>query len=351
MRKRGKSKAVSLRDLADALNISTAAASRALNDLPGVGAELRARVKEEAARLGYVKYLRTSMVNAYERSMKLVAVVYGAIGGNLIGPIERGIASALRTHGYHELRFMVDPARELPTETARRVFFDRLAAEKGVVGVATCYLRLSDVLLQRLYQAGMPVVMMEHASEFGRCVTIDQERAAHRATRHLALSGRKRIGCILPAEDEAPVWRQRLDGYRKALRERRLSYSPARIVHPDWVSVDMGEKATCELMQNAPDTDGILYGTDTLAAGGIHALRMMGKRIPADIAVIGFDDDEFAPVLVPPLSSVRQPIERMARTALHLLIESIDKGDKSARSVTLDTELILRESCPGHGLI
>lgn len=122
MKNKAKSKAISLRDLADELNISTAAASRALNDLPGVSPELRARVKEEAARLGYVKYLRASMVNAYERSMKLAAVVYGAIGGNLVGSIEQGIASTLRSRGYHELRFMVDPDRELPTETARRFF-------------------------------------------------------------------------------------------------------------------------------------------------------------------------------------------------------------------------------------
>lgn len=215
-----------------------------------------------------------------------------------------------------------------------------------MVGVATCYFRLSDVLLQRLYQAGMRVVMMEHAAEFGRCVTIDQARAAHRATRHMALRGRKRIGYVLPAEDEAPVWRQRLDGYRRALRERRLSYNPARIVHPDWVGVATGERATRELLQRAPDTDGILYGSDTLAAGGLHALRLLNKKVPDDIAVIGFDDEEFPPVLVPPLTSVRQPIEKMAQTALQLLIESIQKRDTSPRAVKLDTELVLRESCP-----
>ena len=73
-----------------------------------------------------------------------------------------------------------------------------------------------------------------------------------------------------------------------------------------------------------------------------------GKTAPADIAVIGFDDEEFAPVLVPPLSSVRQPIEKMAQTALQLLIESIQKGDTSPRFVTLDSELILRDSCPAR---
>jgi DNA-binding LacI/PurR family transcriptional regulator len=336
----------SLRDIAAELNVSTAAVSRALNDLPGVGPELRLKAKETAARLGYAKYLKTSLVNAYERSMKFVAVVHGAVGGGLIGQMEPGISGRLRARGYHEIRYLVDAARELPTEGARRVFFERLASEKGIVGILASHLHLSDVLIRRLYDLGVPVVLIEHPTGYGRCAVIDQVRAARRAVERFCARGRRRIGCILPPEDEAPVWRDRLLGYRRALKDRRLRYDPARIVHPDWVGVAPGERATRDLLARAPDTDAILYGSDALAAGGLKALRELGRPVPADVAVIGFDDDEFAAVLHPPLASVRQPFGKLAQTALHLLFESIENGDHSPRTVTLESQLVLRDSCP-----
>lgn len=336
---------ISLKDIAKELNISTAAASRALNDLPGVGDELRLKVKETAERLGYKRYLKASLVNAYERSMKFIVVIYGHVGGNIIQEMQAGIDDTIRRKGYNELRYMIDPFREFNTEKSKEVFLDRIAVERGVVGVLSCYVKLSDVLISRLYRRKLPVVLIENRTDFGRCVTINQVKASQKAVARFARMGRKRIGCVMPPEDSDHTWRERLAGYRQGLKDARLRYDPTLISYADWVGVKPGGLATRALLEQSPKVDAILYGSDTLAAGGMKMLRDLGKTIPDDVAVIGFDDEEFDIALQPTLSSIRQPIRKMAESGLNLLFDSIENDELSHRAIEFETELILRGSC------
>jgi LacI family transcriptional regulator len=336
---------VTLRDIARELGISTAAASRALNDLPGVGNDLRLKVKETARRMGYQKYLKASLVNAYERSMKFIVVLYGPVGGHIIHDIQLGIDETIRKKGYNELRYMIDTGRELKTERAKEMFFNKLAEERGVVGVLSCYVRLSDVLISKLNERNLPVVLIENPTEFGRCVTIDHVKASYRAVIQLAEMGRKHIGCIMPPEDQDRTWQERFNGYRQAMKDKGLGYDPKLVAYADWVGVKPGGMATQALLEASPEVDAILYGSDTLAAGGMRMLRDLGKRVPEDVAVIGFDDEEFDVALQPALSTVRQPIRRMAAAGLQLLFDALEKADMSHRAIEMDTELILRGSC------
>lgn len=336
---------VSLRDIAKELDISTAAVSKALNDLPGVSDALRVRVKKTAESMGYDKYLRASMVNAYERSMKLLIVLYGRIGGHLIEAIQAGIDARIQRRGYCEVRYLIDVTQESNPEDAKDLFLGKIMKEKGVVGVLSCYLKLSDVLISRLYEHQLPVVLLDNHTDYGRCVTIDNLRASYKATAKLVERGRRRIGCIMPREEVDHVWRDRLEGYKNALKDKGLPYEPGRIMYENTVSLLESETATRALLGQRPDLDAILYGSDIQAYGGIKALKAAGKRIPEDIAVIGFDDMEFNSIAEPPLSSIRQPIRKMAEVGLNMLFESIEHRDFAHRAVVLDTELVLRESC------
>ncbi|MBN1270451.1 MAG: LacI family DNA-binding transcriptional regulator [Kiritimatiellae bacterium] len=335
---------VSLRDIAQQLHISTAAVSKALNDLPGVSDALRLKVKKTAERMGYSKYLRSSMLNTYERSMKFIVLLYGRIGGHLIEQIQRGVDTPIRRKGYCELRYLIDVSQELHAEEIKELFLGKIWQEKGVAGVLACYLKLSDVLLAKIYDHNLPVVMLENHTDFGRCVTIDNVKASHKAASRLLALGRRTIACVMPPEDVDHVWHDRLDGYKKALKEHGLKYDPSLIAHGKWVNVAEGEEATAGLLKSRPGVDAILFGSDIQAYGGIKALREAGRRIPDDVAVIGFDDMEYNEAMVPRLSSIRQPITKMAETGLNLLFDSIEKGDLSHRAIVMDTELILRDS-------
>lgn len=336
--------AVSLKDIAKVHDVSTAAVSKALNDLPGVSDSLRLRVKKTAETMGYTKHLRRGGGDG-ERSMRFIAVLFGRIGGHLIEEIDGAVGERIRRKGYYELRYLIDVTREPQPEDAKELFLRTVMKEQGVAGVLACYLKLSDVLIARLHEHHLPVVLLENHTDFGRCVTIDNVKASHKATGKLVELGRRRIGCIMPHEDVDHVWRDRLDGYKHALKDKGLRYDPGMIVYERQVDLRESEQATRSLLMNRPQVDAILYGSDLQAYGGLRALKAAGKRVPQDVAVIGFDNMQYDSVVEPSLSSVRQPIRKMAEVGLSMLFESIEKKDFSHRAIVLDTELVMRDSC------
>lgn len=344
-RKRKANLEVTIKDIAKELKISIAAASKALNDLPGVSDSLRLKVKRAAETMGYKKYLKSSMVNAYERNLKFIIVLYGSIGGNLMEELEAGIAENIRKKGYYEFRYLIDVSKELNSEDKKELFLDTILKEKGIVGVLACYLKISDVLIAKLYKNKIPVVLLENYTDFGRSVTIDNVKASYRAVNKLIELGHRKVGCIMPQEDIDHVWAERLEGYKKALKDKGIKYDPTLIVYENTVDIPGAASATKELLEKDPEATAILYGSDRQAYGGMKALRDLGKRIPEDIAIIGFDDIEFNKIMTPSLSSVKQPIRELGELGLNMLFESIEKNDLSHKSVVLDTELMLRSSC------
>ena len=336
---------ITLKEIAEELKISTAAASRALNDLPGVSDGLRLKVKQTAQRMGYARYINSSAPGMQDRSIKFVVVLYGLLGGLMIEDIQGTIDERIRKKGYYELRYMIDTTIELHTEETKELFLEKISKERGVVGVLSCYLKLSDVLISKLYEQNVPVVLLENHTDYGRCVTINNLRAAYKATQKLIELGRKTIGCIIPPEDDDHVWFDRLAGYKKALKEAGLPYDPTLIVFENWVAVKPGGLATKALLDRRPDVDAILFGSDRQAYGGLKMLRDLNIRVPDDVALIGFDDEDYNIVMQPSMSSVRQPIKKMAETGMSLLFDAIENGDLSHRAIELDTELTLRGSC------
>ena len=210
---------IGLRDIAKELNISVAAASRALNDLPGVGDELRLKVKETAARMGYTKHLKAAPAGPHDRNMKFIVVLYGQVAGKVFADLQIGIDESIRKKGYNELRYVIDTYRELRTESARELFFDKLAAERGVVGIVSCYVKLSDVLIAKLAKRNLPVVLIENHTEFGRCVTINQFKASYRAVAKLVELGRKRVFQV-PAQRVAKPRHQRIEPHARQQDDR-----------------------------------------------------------------------------------------------------------------------------------
>ena len=336
---------VTIKDIAKELKISIAAASKALNDLPGVSDPLRLKVKKTAETMGYKKYLRSSLINAYERNLKFIVVLYGRIGGHLMEQLEAGIDDNIRKRGYYELRYLIDVSKELNSEEKKELFLDTILREKGVAGVLACYLKISDVLIAKLYKNKIPVALLENYTDFGRCITIDNVKASYRTVGKLIELGHRKIGCIMAQEDIDHVWADRLEGYKKALKDKEIGYDPTLIVYENSVGINEAGLATKELLEKDPQITAILYGSDRQAYGGMSALRELGKRIPEDIAIIGFDDIELNKILTPSLSSVRQPIKELGELGINMLFESIEKNDFSHKSVVLDTELMLRGSC------
>jgi DNA-binding LacI/PurR family transcriptional regulator len=143
-----------------------------------------------------------------------------------------------------------------------------------------------------------------------------------------------------------PAAQDRLDGYRQALRSAGLRAGQSLVESGDF-SRDGGERAMRALLRREPRLDAVFVASDLMAAGALQVLNEMGRAVPADVAVVGFDDSPFAASTIPPLSSVMQPIEELGREMTRLLLAAIESEERIARRVVLATELIVRASSGG----
>jgi DNA-binding LacI/PurR family transcriptional regulator len=157
-------------------------------------------------------------------------------------------------------------------------------------------------------------------------------------TSYLVEQGRRRIAMITGPMD-TPGGTQRLEGFADVLGRKA---SKKLIAHGDW-SRASGERAMTELLERSPDLDAVFVASDLMAAGALAALRAAGRRVPDDVAVGGFDDSSVAVSTHPPLTTIRQPLARVAEETVSLLLALID-GAAGVEPVILPTELVIRES-------
>jgi DNA-binding LacI/PurR family transcriptional regulator len=144
-----------------------------------------------------------------------------------------------------------------------------------------------------------------------------------------------------PENHEDSYWREL--GYREALEAHRIPFDPT-LVATGGFHKGMAQVAVGQWLRDGVEMDAVFAGDDESATGVITALRQAGKRVPEDIAVVGFDDVHMADYLMPPLTTVRAPIERTGREAVRQLVRLIRTG-QAEPLVLLPTELVIRRSC------
>lgn len=168
-------------------------------------------------------------------------------------------------------------------------------------------------------------------------VAADDRSGGRAMTQHLWDTGRRRIATITGPMD-TPGGVLRLEGYREVLGD---AYDPELVVHGDY-SRESGRLAMAELLGRRPDVDAVFVHSDLMAAGALVALQAAGRSVPGDVAVGGFDDSGVAAQLHPPLTTMRQPYERISAEMVRLLLEVVDGQEPAA--ITLPTSLVVRES-------
>jgi DNA-binding LacI/PurR family transcriptional regulator len=172
-------------------------------------------------------------------------------------------------------------------------------------------------------------------------VDADNTGGAQQAVQHLLATGRKTVATIAGPPDMSPGI-DRLAGYKKAMTAAGLN-DPGMIAYGDFTRRS-GEHALHRLIDHRPTLDAVFAASDLMAAGALHALHRHGRRIPDDVAVIGFDDLPLSQHTNPTLSTIRQPVDAMGARMVHELLTQIATKDKAPSHVILGTELILRQS-------
>jgi DNA-binding LacI/PurR family transcriptional regulator len=251
--------------------------------------------------------------------------------------IIEGVEEVARHAGYHLIvaNWQGDPVIEV----------QQIASlAKQTVGICSFPGADSHEAYAALIRQQVPFVFVDRCLDGFAVPTAssDNERGGYLATHHLLELGRRRI-YLLSDADVSPVC-DRIRGYRRALKEAGVTYDPSLLRRNTTVADAAGYTLTRALLEEETPREpfGIFTINDSIARGCYLALKEASKRIPQDVAVVGFDDTK-APFLEPPLSTVRQDLRGMGTTAARLLIKTIRTG-RPARSMALPVELIVRDS-------
>lgn len=335
---------LTIRQIAKLAGVSRSTASRVLNNHPNVSPELRAQVQKVIAQTGYQPDpIARSLSN--RRSKIIGLVIPLAIRSLFEDPffprLMQGISEGCNAHDYTLSLFLFH------SEEEEKKLHDRISHSRLVDGFVVTATRTGDPLIPELIANQIPfVVHGRHEDPQVSFVEVDNVTGAYNAVSHLVRLGRQRIALItgpsssLAAED-------RKQGYLKALQERRVQVDKALIARGDFTETSSYE-AMQRLIPMGPDA--VFVASDTMALGALRAVRQAGKRVPEDVAIVGFDDMPQAEMANPPLTTVRQPIRRAGALAVETLIDILENGAEQPRRIMLPTQLVIRASC-GSGLV
>ncbi|ARF72697.1 LacI family DNA-binding transcriptional regulator [Kitasatospora albolonga] len=330
-----------LEEVAARAGVGRGTASRVINGSPRVSEATREAVEAAVAELGYVPN-RAARALAGNRTDAIALVVPEPETRFFAEPyfsaIVRGVGAALADTDMQLLLTLAGNDRE------RRRLAQYLTAHR-VDGVLLVAVHADDPLPELLEQLGMPCVISgaRHAAEPLASVDSDNFGGARAAVDHLISRGRRQVATIT-GRLEVYGAQRRLDGYRAALAAAGLP-PDERLIAPADFTEEGGARAMRELLSRRPDLDAVFAASDVMAAGARQVLREADRRIPEDVALIGFDDSVVARHMHPPLTSVRQPIEEMGRRMTQLLLEEIaGRAGEERPTVVLPTELVVRES-------
>ena len=331
---------VTLEEVAQVAGVSRATASRVLTSDPRVSPDARRAVERAASLLGYVPN-QAGRALATGRSNAVALVVFEpptlVFDDPFIPRLLRGLGAVLISCDMQ----LVLLAPQTAPDSDRA---ERYVAAGHVDGALLVSLPSSHPLPGRLASRGIPVVIGGRPTEADRFTHVDVDNvagAAH-AVAHLVSGGRRSIATVTGRKDMS-AGQDRLAGYRQGLQAAGLPADDALIEAGDFTS-DAGARAMRFLLIKRPRLDAVFVASDLMAVGVFQALAEAGRRVPEDVAVVGYDDDPVAATLQPPLSSVRQPIEEMGREMARLLLDLVHSPDRSPRKVLLTTRLEVRLS-------
>ncbi|WP_238434503.1 MULTISPECIES: LacI family DNA-binding transcriptional regulator [unclassified Frankia] len=333
-------RAPTLEEVAELAGVSRATVSRVVNGSSRVSPEALASVTAAIAQLGYVPN-RAARSLVTRRTDTLVLIVHErpdtVFSDPFFASVLRGVNRALSPT---DLQLVLLQAQG----EAQRDRALRYVGNGHVDGVLLISLHGDDIMPNAIAAAGVPLVMAGRLLT-GRMVDYvdaDNVGGARDAVGHLLATGRRRIATVAGPPDMS-VGVDRLRGYTEAVRAAGGDAAAGWVVVGDFTEAS-GQAATERLLAEHPDLDAVFAASDLMALGALRALRAAGRRVPDDVAVVGFDDAALAAYADPPLTTVRQQVELMGQEMVQLLLARIADPDGEPRELILPTELVIRAS-------
>ncbi len=329
-----------IKDVASQADVSIATVSRVINGTGYVSDTLRTRVVDAMRQLGY-------QPNAIAQGLRRqathsVGVLVPRINEPFFSTLVFAIERTLFAHGYRTLFCSTEENFDKENDYTNMLLSQRVDA---VIYFLAHENRRANV--ERLLDQGVPVVLLERSlpdlpvSQ----VLVSNFEGACEGARYLVELGHKHIGVISASLETIPI--DRLRGAEHALSESGVC-SDVRIMGglPDF---ETGHRAALSMLQGPDRPTAIFALTDSIAVGALHAADKLGLRVPEELSIMGFDDIPLVSFMIPPLTTIAQPIYQIGETAAQVLLAQLQEPDMPPQQVVLETELIIRRSTAPPG--
>ena len=328
-----------INDIARRVGLSKASVSRALNGKQDVDPETRKRVLKVATQLGYVASASARALS--NGRSNCLGLLVPTLTWPWILEVLRGVAEEIERSGYSLILYTTSGG-----EDSEREFMSQVVPAGAVDGLALVIPLGMLEYIERLAKGGLPIVVVDDRGHYPDLPTVATTNieGGRSATRHLIEHGRQRIA-MLNGPHDFGCNRDRLEGYKSALQDAGLRFDPQLVVDSDFKESG-GASAMTELLAADPRLDAVFVANDVMAFGAMRALRNAGRRVPDDVAVVGFDDIPASAMTHPPLTTVRQPLYEMGRTAASMVMAAV-RGESIAKRIELPTSLVVRDSSGG----
>jgi DNA-binding LacI/PurR family transcriptional regulator len=340
-----KKKHANLVDVAKRAGVSRSTVSRVINHDPNVNEETRAKVLNIIDLLGYVPNTAARMLRS--QNARIIGIVVPDVVRNVFvsdnpdyyALVLQATAEVCRTRDYAMLLWLND------AEESKETYFKRILANRVIDAIVIIASMETDSgLIDALSRSNLPFVLVGRpftGSQDAHFVTVDNVGAAKKAVHHLIDVGAKRIAHITGSLSNVDGF-DRFEGYRLGLQEAGMRYDP-NLVYRGVFTYQTGYDGMKALLAKGK-VDGLFAGSDLIAKGAIDYMKELGLCAPNDIAIVGFDDRNFALETDPPLTTIRQPITGKAAQATAMAIDLVEGKQDVPKVIILGTELILRES-------
>lgn len=336
MAKSRKSQRVTIMDVARESGVSYSTVSRVLNGFEFVKESTRTRVLATADKLGYVANIQARTLAGGKSNV--IGLLVPAING-FVGEITQGVDEELAEIDFDMMLFTTHRQRGRETSYVNHITNGLSAGLLLIVPL------VSEDYIDQLNAQQFPYVLIDQTDPTGRSAMVNStnRQGAYEITKYLIELGHRRIAHItgIMAANSAV---ERFEGFKAAMNEYGIPIRDDYIVSGDFWRAK-AQQATEKLLALDELPTAIFAGNDLTAFTAMRVLHEHGLSVPQDMSIVGFDDIPQAVAIYPRLTTVRQPLNLMGRTAVKHLLELIEDPQRPRETITLETELIIRESC------
>lgn len=331
---------VTIKDIAKAAHVSVTTVSRALNGYNDVNETTRKKIKDIAEHLGYSPNMAArSLVSKKTKTFGLLLsnVTRASSKDNIAFEVLCGVNDRSGELDYDLVLFSTTPQKQ------KMKSYKTLCQERGVDGVIIMGIRLDDPYLKEIVSSDIPCILIDIPLQGPNVgyITADNVQGAYSAVRHLLDNGHRHIGMI-NGHNQADVSIHRLQGYKEALESCHIAFNDAYVLDGSFSDTG-GKEAAYRLLSLYPEITAIFCASDLMALGAIQAVKGLGRSVPEDISIIGFDNIDITSYHSPAITTVNQYKYEIGYQAAQLLVDMLE-GRNVSHHIVMNTELVKRES-------